>query len=255
MGKATPRISIVVPAFNEQNRIAQTLKSLRENFLGEDIEIIVVDDGSTDATAEIAAAELQGCSSGRVLRAEKNRGKGAAVRLGIKNSTGEFVFITDADEATEFSYFGKLFSEIEPNTVVIGSRAADGSVVISSPLHRRLMGRSFNFLVRKVTGLDVLDTQCGFKLFNGDDARRILSMCRIDRFAFDVEILRIASILGMEIKEVPVVWNSIGDSKVRPVRDSLRTFLDLFWIRLSVGAKRIRKEDKQLERSRVGFLE
>lgn len=216
-------LSIVIPAFNEADRLPVTLETLRDRFAGGRPQIIVVDDGSTDDTVAVV---LKGKIDGlpvELVTLDRNRGKGAAVRAGIAATDGDHVLIMDADLATNLDAIDVMLARLETADIVIGSRSVPGSSVTGSSPTRVMMGRGFNRMVRIVLQLHVRDSQCGFKMFRGDLARRLFSMSRVDGFAFDPEVLRIAEIMGCSVVEVPVDWTAVEGSSIRPIRDSLKS--------------------------------
>lgn len=235
----TRSISIIIPAYNEQVRLPDTLLRIAEyleyshwSFR----EILIVDDGSTDGT--VAAAEEFARSNPdhiRVLRNPGNRGKGYSVRHGMLEARGEWRLFTDADLSTPIQELEKLWCAVSggKDQVAIGSRAIDRSLIgVHQPGYRETMGRFFNSVMRVATGLDISDTQCGFKLFRGDAARESFSMQRLERFGFDAEVLYIASRRGYGIAEVPVRWNHVEGSKVGMLT-GLRAFTELAEIRVN----------------------
>jgi dolichyl-phosphate beta-glucosyltransferase len=228
------RLSIVIPAYNEALRIGKTLDSICDYMkgCGYSYEIIVVDDGSNDDTAMVVrkAAENPAII---LLQNGKNRGKGYSVKQGVLSSGGRFVLMSDADLSTPIEEIGKLYKELEGGCdIAIGSRAVSGSTILKKqPWYRQLMGMTFNSFIRALAVIEIRDTQCGFKLFTEDAARRVFALQRIERFAFDVEALYLAKKMGFGIKEVPVVWVNSPDSKVGILRDSLRMMRDLLKIR------------------------
>jgi dolichyl-phosphate beta-glucosyltransferase len=228
------KISLVIPAFDEARRIPATLRRLAQYVgerRGEAWEILVVDDGSRDATAEVAKSEAELLRIPlRVIAFAENRGKGAAIRAGVLQSTGDLVLVSDADLSTPIEEWEKL--RVAGSPVAIGSRAVDESTVKEKQLwHRRTMGKIFNLFVRALSVRGIRDTQCGFKLFDGALARDLFAQARIDRFAWDVEILSLARRRGLQIAEVPVLWFNSPESKVSLVKDSLRMLRDLVRIR------------------------
>ena len=239
-----PWLSVVVPAFDEAERIAKTLDALVAYFEGYDqpFEILVVDDGSRDATRAIV--ETRQDDAVRVLRLPRNEGKGAAVRLGVAASLGERVLVSDADLAFPLSQFPRFHDRlVEGHEVVCGSRELPGSEALTPlPFHRRRMGQTFNWFVRTLGLTRSKDTQCGFKLFDGEAARDIFSRCRVNRFAFDVELLFVAARLSYKITEVPVAWRHVPESRVHPVIDACRMFADLLRIRLAAWMGRYPRE-------------
>jgi glycosyltransferase involved in cell wall biosynthesis len=220
-------LSIVIPAYNESARLATTLTELLARTADSDVEIIVVDDGSTDGTADLARQILSASAGSRVLELGENRGKGAAVRAGIQAATAEAVVFMDADLATDLGALDEVLDGLETADVVVGSRAVAGAVVHDGTRARAIMGRTFNRMVRAIARSDVHDTQCGFKAFRGPAARVLFGLSRIDGFAFDAEVLYYARALRLRVVEVPVVWTAVVGSSVRPVRDSIRTAFDL----------------------------
>jgi dolichyl-phosphate beta-glucosyltransferase len=211
-------LSIVIPAFNEEERLPASLGAISAYLAARPsaprVEVLVVDDGSADATA--TRAEDAGRRHGldlRVLRLPKNSGKGFAVRTGCLEATGRLVLVTDADLSTPIYEWEKLAAADAP--VAIGSRALDESLVKEKQsLYRRAMGKLFNRLVRLVAVPGIRDTQCGFKLFSREAARDVFSRAKVDRFAYDVEALLLARQLGYAIAEVPVLWFNSADSRV-----------------------------------------
>jgi dolichyl-phosphate beta-glucosyltransferase len=245
--EAGGRASLVVPAFNEAGRIERSIAEIaawrRSRPGGWDWEVIIVDDGSTDSTGDLArrAAEEEGLPL-TLLRHERNRGKGAAIRTGVLESTGDQVLVTDTDLSTPLAEWVKLAERLPTHPVAIGSRAIDEDLVRRrQPFYRQFMGKSFNTFVRLLALSGIHDTQCGFKLFRVDVARELFSQARIDRFAYDVEILYLARRAGIPIAEVPVLWFNSPESKVAVVKDSLRMLRDLLrlrWIHRGSGNRK-----------------
>lgn len=220
-------LSIVIPAYNESARLATTLAVLLERTTDTDVEIIVVDDGSSDDTPDLARRILARSPRARVLELPENRGKGAAVRMGVAAATSDVVLFMDADLASDLDALGDVVGALGTADVVVGSRSVSGSVVHNGTRGRALMGRGFNRMVRVMTRTSVQDTQCGFKAFRTPVARVLFGLSRIDGFAFDAEILHFARMLEFRVVELPVVWTAVVGSSVRPVRDSLRAAFDL----------------------------
>jgi glycosyltransferase involved in cell wall biosynthesis len=215
-----PSLSIVVPAYNEQSRLPETIRQIQEYLARTQWafqEILIVDDGSTDKTAEVAKSFAQSSSNVRVLRNPGNRGKGYSVRHGMSEARGEWRLITDADLSAPIEEIEKLRDAVQRDgsQVAIGSRALDRSLIgVHQPGMRESAGRVFNSVMRTVVGLRIADTQCGFKLFQKAAALEIFPRQTQDRFGFDVEILFIAKKHGYKISEVPVRWNHVEGSKV-----------------------------------------
>jgi dolichyl-phosphate beta-glucosyltransferase len=231
------RVSLVVPAFNEERRLPGTLSRIGDYLrdAGESgWEIVVVDDGSSDRTAEVAreSAPAAGVPV-EVVVLPRNRGKGAAIRAGVARTRGERVLVSDADLSTPIEEWPRLRDAGAP--VAIGSRALDERMVRRRQAwYRRTLGKLFNRLVRVLSVPGIRDTQCGFKLFDGDAARALFAEARIDRFAWDVEILALARARGLTIAEIPVLWFNSPESKVSVFRDLVPTLRDLLKIRWRV---------------------
>ena len=231
-----PDLSIVIPAYNEQGRLEPTLRSYLGycRNRGRSVEVIVVDDGSTDRTTALAEHLADEFAEIRLIRLAENRGKGYAVRSGIVNARGRRVLFADADGATPIEEVERLDAALDTGAdVAIGSRALTSAEVrVRTRLHRRLIGRAFHLLVR-LTGVDgISDTQCGFKLFRGAVAHHLFSRMRTTGFSFDVEVLMMARLCGFRIAEVPVNWAHQPGSRVNLVTDSARMAGDLVRIRL-----------------------
>jgi dolichyl-phosphate beta-glucosyltransferase len=228
----------VVPAFNEGRRIGRTLERIVEYLrdAGAAFEVVVVDDGSRDATADVVRRVAAAEPRVRVIALGANGGKGKAVRRGVLDATGEVVLFSDADLSTPIEEVEKLLEHLGRGaSVAIGSRSVRGaSIEVHQPWYRELMGKVFNRLVRLLALRGFIDTQCGFKCFTGDAARAIFSLARIDRFAFDVEVLLLAQRLGYRIAEVPIRWADEPNSRVGVMRDSLSMLADLVRIRWNV---------------------
>lgn len=228
-------LSVVIPAYNEETRIHRTLDRILAYLRQRDIpiEILVVDDGSSDRTADSVASRTD--PEITVIRLDRNRGKGAAVRRGALASHGDLVLLTDADLSAPIKELEKLEATYATGVeIVCGSRGhRDARIVRSQPVYRREMGNMFNHIVRLLALTSLRDTQCGFKLFRGDVAREVFSRCSIDGFAFDVECLYLAERLGYRVAEIPVSWSHVPESRVRLGTDSARMLLEVIGIRLA----------------------
>jgi glycosyltransferase involved in cell wall biosynthesis len=231
-----PAVTVVVPAFNEATRLATTLPVLAAYAQRHEMEIVLVDDGSTDGTAALARSILEP-TIGRVVRLPRNAGKGAAVRAGIAAARADAVVFLDADLATELDDVTPLLAGLADHDVVIGSRRVPGAVVTHAA-GRRQIGAAFNLVVRSLTGLAIADTQCGCKAFRADAARRVFALAETDGFAFDVEVLLIATRLGLSIDERPVRWHAVAGSKVSRLRDPLRMTADVWRARRRWSSRR-----------------
>ena len=236
--RMTLSLSIVVPAYNEGARLAKSLRdivSYLQNYPA-DSELIVVDDGSTDSTADSAREELAAAKNVRtsVISYQSNLGKGRAVRLGLLACRGDIALFTDADLSTPITETPKLVEPIQRNEcdLAFGSRALDRSLIgVHQPWGREQGGRVFNLAVRLATGLPFWDTQCGFKAFNMKTCRPVIEGATIDRFGFDVELLYVARRAGLRLKEIPVRWDHAEGSKVNVASDSLKMLSEVGRIR------------------------
>ncbi len=226
MSPAPPELSIVIPAFNEELRLPETLSRISSYVRASkrESEVIVVDDGSTDRTADVANSfrgEIHGL---RVVANRRNRGKGYSVRHGMMEANGRIVLFTDADLSAPIEEADKLLAALADHDVAIGSRARQS-------VFRESAGIVFNFIVRAILRLPFVDTQCGFKAFRREPCMVIFQQQRIERFGFDPEILYLARHHGLRSAEIPVRWAHSPATKVSMVRDSLQMFLDVFIIR------------------------
>jgi len=216
----TPRWSVVIPAFNEAERLPPFLEKVVAYFEGRDepYEVIVVDDGSSDGTADIVGARH--LPSVRVLRLPANAGKGAAVRAGMLAAKGAYRLFVDADGATPIEELKRLEPTLVAGAdVVIGSRVlVDPGVAVTTRPHRVAAGRIFNWLVARVGLADIADSQCGFKAFTGSAASRLFEALSTQGFGFDVELLLLARAAGCKVVEVPVNWSDQAGSKVGVLR-------------------------------------
>jgi len=231
-----PSLSVVIPAYNEAQRLPATLARVRAYLrgLGREHEIVVVDDGSSDTTAQVAREAGEDV---RLLRHAPNRGKGYAVRRGMLAATGERRLITDADLSTPIEELAKLEAEIERGfDVAIGSRAVAGALIeVHQPAYREAVGRLFNRVVQALLLPGLSDTQCGFKLFTARAARAAFSVASLDGFSFDVEALYLARRLGLRIAEVPVIWRNDAATRVG-LGGGAAAFADL--VRIHLRARR-----------------
>ena len=234
MSSAPPELSIVIPSFNEELRLPGTLAQISSYIRASkrETEVIVVDDGSTDRTADVAKSFRGEIHRLRVVANETNRGKGYSVRHGMMEAHGRIVLFTDADLSAPIAEADKLLAALADHDVAIGSRALDRSLIsIHQSLFREYAGIIFNFVVRSILRLPFVDTQCGFKAFRRDRCRVIFEQQRIERFGFDPELLYLARHHGLHSVEIPVRWAHSPATKVSMWRDSVQMFLDVFLIR------------------------
>ena len=228
-----PRLSIVIPAFNEEARIRSTLDQVIAFLLSRPYswEIIVADDGSTDATARLVNELSEGRPEVKLLRLP-HRGKGGAVKHGMLAAAGEFRFLCDADLSMPIEQVERFLPpQVGGAAIVVGSREAPNSRRIGEPMRRHLMGRFYNWLVRRLAVPGISDTQCGFKCFPGEQASALFQRQRTNGFAFDVEILFLARRSGLKVTEIGIDWYFREESKVRPLLDSVVMTWDLIKIR------------------------
>ncbi len=236
---------MVVPAFNEEQRLAKTLPLLHSYYAGQDysFELIVVSDGSSDRTSAIVNEFAASHSEVRLREYQPNRGKGYAVRLGMLEAAGDLVLFCDADLATPQEETVKLLARIDAGAdIAIGSRPLRNSTLeVHQPFLRELLGRAGNKLIQLLAVKGIEDTQCGFKLFTSGSARAVFRRCKLNGFSFDFEALMIARDLGYRIDEVPIRWAHQDGSKVVPWLDFPRALRDLVKLRLSGKAARLKE--------------
>jgi len=239
-----PDLSIIIPSFNEEQRLPDSLGKLAA-YIRErrpNTEVIVVDDGSTDKTAAVAESYKAKIPNLRVLSNGTNRGKGFSVRRGSLEARGHITLFTDADLSSPIEEGEKLFAGLDTHDVAIGSRAVDRSLIEAhQSLFREFAGIVFNRIVRVILRLPFVDTQCGFKAFRRERCRIIFEQQTIERFGFDPELLYLARHHGLSTVEVPVRWAHSPATKVSMLTDSVQMFLDVFVIRWNALLGRYRK--------------
>ncbi len=232
-----PYLSIVIPAFNEANRLPPSLEKIDAFLNGQDFsaEVVVVDNGSSDGTLEIVQSFIPKMPYLRVFH-EDQRGKGLAVKRGMLEATGEYRIFCDADLSMPIEQVLRFIPPVhEPVDVTIGSREVPGARRYDEPGYRHLIGRAFNTMVRWLVLPGLQDTQCGFKCFKGEVADKIFMLQTLSGMSFDAEVLFIARKMGYDIQEVAIDWYFNPDSRVRLVQDSMRMAFDLIDIRLKAG--------------------
>jgi dolichyl-phosphate beta-glucosyltransferase len=230
-----PHLSIVIPAYNEEARIGQSLEKIIAYFQNSkcDYEIIIVNDGSDDRTAEVARSYFDGPVRGTILNNKMNTGKGYSVKKGMLTAKGRYILFSDTDLSTPIQEVEKLFQALHAGCdIAIGSRALPSSKVsVHQKWYRETGGRIFNKVVQMLTLPGIKDTQCGFKCFSREAAQKVFPRQKLEGWSFDVEILYIARRLGLLIREVPVEWRNSFDSRVSFLKDGLRMVMDLIKIR------------------------
>ncbi|GIU84001.1 MAG: hypothetical protein KatS3mg008_0776 [Acidimicrobiales bacterium] len=227
-----PTLSIVVPAYNEEDRISTSLPALSDLVRRHPTtELIVVDDGSEDLTAERVARALRDTPRCMLIRLPWNHGKGAAVRAGVAAATGEVIVFADADLAASLDDLPKLVAALEEADIAVGSRSAPGASVTGGCLARRIASVTFALATRRLLRLPHRDTQCGFKAFRASTAKVLFQLVRCEGFAFDVEVLALARLLGYRVAEVPIRWHAVEGSRVRLPRDAITMVRDLLAVR------------------------
>jgi dolichyl-phosphate beta-glucosyltransferase len=234
MSDAAPLLSIVIPAFNEEARLPESLRRVAAyaRGSGRETEVIVVDDGSRDRTFAVGESFRAEFPALRVLTNGVNRGKGFSVRHGMLEARGRIVLFTDADLSAPIEEADKLIAALDTNDIAIGSRAVDRSLIeVHQSSFREFAGIVFNTLVRVILRLPFVDTQCGFKAFRREPCRVIFEQQTIERFGFDPELLYLARHHGLRCAEIPVRWAHSPATKVSMFRDSVQMFLDVFVIR------------------------
>jgi len=234
MSSAVPDLSIVIPSFNEELRLPATLERIAGylSTLGGETEILVIDDGSKDRTAEVAESFRRTLPSLRVISNGVNRGKGFSVRRGMLEARGRVVLFTDADLSAPIDEAPKLIEALQNYDVAIGSRALDrGLITVHETRFREFAGIVFNRIVRVILRLPFVDTQCGFKAFRRERCQILFEQQRIERFGFDPELLYLARHHGLRTVEIPVRWGHSPATKVNMLRDGIQMFVDVFTIR------------------------
>jgi len=231
----TEKLSIIIPAYNEEKRILNTILTANSYLKKKsfEYEILVINDGSNDRTEKVVFNLMDEINNLRLVGYSVNKGKGFAVKKGFIESKGDIVLFMDADGATPIDEIDKFLELIQEYDIVIGSRAIPkNDVVLKTSIHRKFIGRTFNFFVKNILKFSYFDTQCGFKMFNKEKTLEIFKNLKIYGFAFDLEILFLGEKSNLKIKEVAVNWENQAGSKVNLVLDSLRMFRDIIRIRI-----------------------
>jgi dolichyl-phosphate beta-glucosyltransferase len=242
-------VSVIVPCYNEADVIAGTIEKIDAFFRKKNLkgEIIIVDDGSTDETSK-KAAESKTQLPIKILR-QKNKGKGASVKKGVLNSKSDLILFTDADLSTDISELDKFIPDIQKGfDIIIASRdMPESKLCPAQPIFRRFIGYLCKLFVRIIVMQGFHDTQCGFKLFTVTSAKKIFPLLKTKGFAFDIEVLYLAKKLGFKVKEVGVIWRNSPNSRVNPVIDPLKFFVQIFLIKLRIILREYRsKKSREL---------
>lgn len=248
---SAPSLSIVIPAFNEEQRLPRLIEELAmsaEPTAAESgfsfLEAVIVDDGSSDRTPDLLREAAVEHPFVRLVSAERNRGKGAAIAAGVHAARGDSVLLTDLDLSTPLSDLSGLAQAVRDGAdAAIGSRVAPGSVVKDAPAYRKRLGQGFNLTVRVLTGLRFRDTQCGFKLLTTAAARELLAVQTCRGWAYDVELLMRARIRGLEVAEVPVTYVHDPHSRMQIARASVRMLWDVVALSLRLRTRQTRPLD------------
>lgn len=240
-----PRLSVVIPAYNEEPNFKKGLIDEAPRYLSKqsyDYEILIVDDGSDDETADLAQKFAKKYKNVRVIK-NPHQGKAETVKTGVIEAKGEYILFTDFDQATPLSEVEKLLPLFPEYDIAIGSRQLPGAKREKEPFHRHLMGLVFNLIVQIIAVRGIWDTQAGFKCFKAGVAKELFGKLKVYGkgkqvkgalvTAFDVELLFIAKKMGYKIKEVPIIWHHVATSRVNPIKDSLRMLRDVIKIRFN----------------------
>jgi dolichyl-phosphate beta-glucosyltransferase len=235
---SAPTFSIIIPAFNEERRIGRTLEQVGDYLKRRSLacELVIVNDGSTDRTAEVVENSVTRFSPDRFVIHDlgRNCGKGLAIKEGMLRARGEYVVFMDADLATPIEEFDKILAEAESRwDVLVGSRKAKGASQVETPLYRKFLGKGFSLLAKKVLSLNVHDVTCGFKCYRRRAVQEIFPRQRLKGWVFDAEDLFLARKFGLVVKEFPVRWRHSEESKVRVARDIVKSSWELVQIRIN----------------------
>lgn len=222
------RTTLIIPAFNEAGRLSKSLPALRAHCEHRtEIDVIIVDDGSTDGTTAAARRVTAGWEAVTVLRLPWNQGKGGALKAGVAAATGERLVLMDADLSGDLADLDSLIEGLDAADIVVGSRMAAGSRAVYISSRRRTMSRMFNLVACSMTGLTASDTQCGYKALRAPVAKLLFHLTETAGFAIDVELLVLAELLGYSVSERAVGWQEVAGSRVRPLRDTRRMLVDV----------------------------
>jgi glycosyltransferase involved in cell wall biosynthesis len=239
-----PRVSLIIPTYNDAANLARTLPLLRAEFgHSHEVELVVVDDGSTDHSAELIAAHLRGWCQARLIRLPWNQGKGSAVKAGVNAVRGERFVFMDADLSADLADLPRLLAALNDADVAVGSRSIAGARVDYRQPIRQFQSKFFNSVACVLTHVVASDTQCGFKAFRTEPGKLLFHLCEGKGFAFDVEVLALAQLLDMRVVEVPIHWVDVSGTSVRAVRDPFLMIRDILRTR-----RRCRNIERRLGR-------
>ncbi len=240
MPNQAPRVSIVIPARNEEARLPASIREIRRAFPSEEWEFLIVVEQGSDRTEEVARREAAGDPRVEILLNPTARGKGYAVKTGMLRARGDWIFFMDADLSVPLRFVPEFLRSADRADVLMGSRRHVGSrIAASQPLAREMAGRAFNRMLRLAGVTRFSDTQCGFKAFRRAAAREIFSRARLD--GFDVEVMALAETLGFRVLELPVEWADVAGSKLKPLRDGASSLVEAI-----LAARRVRRECKRI---------
>lgn len=230
-------LSIVIPAYNEEKRIKSTLENCIKFFSSEKInyEVIVVDDGSKDKTTKVVKESFGKFKNWKIINLKNNKGKGYAVKTGVLEALGKYILFCDADGSTPFYEYRKLKEFMNTSHIAIGSRYKNREMVQKKqPWYRTMISRLINIISQIFLVEGILDTQCGFKMFRNDVGKRIFSLQKIERFAFDIEFLMLGKLFNYKIVEVPIEWSDTPGTKVKMFKDGIRAMRDFLYIKFNM---------------------
>lgn len=238
MSDQAPRISIVIPARNEEARLPASIREIRRTFPLEPWEFLLVIEPGTDRTGEVAMLEIQGDPRFKIIENKSAHGKGFAVKTGMLQARGEWVFFMDADLSVPLRFVEEFLRFTDDADVLMGSRRHPDSLIANrQPLPREMAGRIFNRVLRAAGVTHYSDTQCGFKAFRRHAAREIFSRVEQVGFGFDVEAMALAHVLGFRIKELPVEWADVAGSQLNPLLHGVTSLMEAI-----LAVRRVRRK-------------
>lgn len=234
-------LSVLIPAYNEEENISSTLQDIHEYLINKSFmyEIIIVDDGSTDKTVELAELYKDKFTNFRMLKNDKNSGKGYSVKKGMLTAQGSLILFMDADNATRIQEFDKFIPVLnQGNDVIIASRRIPGAEITSSqPICRIILGNIYIILSKIILGASVNDYNCGFKLYTSESAKLLFPKLTRNDWSFDSELIYLIKKFNLKLKEIPVKWGDKRTSKVKPFKDGIKSLISLIIIRIQAIQK------------------